>query len=146
MKLPYLALTMFYWFLHVIMALITFLLKKIQHVYTRCIKVLYTPYISRGFYFRESGATREINNAQKIFTPKGSDPDAWMQLAYVHSARARRMILLVYGGSIDFSFIALFDREFNHSRKCRKVLIREKLDSQNIWCIHSTCPIWMKFK
>ena len=28
-------------------------------------KVLYTPYISRGFYFRESGAIREFDNTQK---------------------------------------------------------------------------------
>ena len=37
--------------------------------------LLYTPYILRGFYFREfreSGATREINEG-KIFT---SNPDA----------------------------------------------------------------------
>ena len=39
-------------------------------------------------------------------------------------------------------FIALFDREFNHSRKCLKVLIREKLDSQNIWLIYSTQATW----
>ena len=38
--------------------------------------ILYTPYISRGFYFREfrkSGAIREFNNTENKFT---SDPDA----------------------------------------------------------------------
>ena len=29
------------------------------------LSVLYTPYISRGFYFRESGAIREFNNTRK---------------------------------------------------------------------------------
>ena len=34
------------------------------------------------------------------------------------------------------SMIALLlDREFNHSRKCLEVQIREKLDSRNIWRI-----------
>ena len=34
--------------------------------------VLYTPYISRGFYFREfreSGASREFNNTRKYLPP-----------------------------------------------------------------------------
>ena len=31
--------------------------------------LLYTPYISRGFYFRESGASREFNNTQKYLPP-----------------------------------------------------------------------------
>ena len=33
---------------------------------------------------------------------------------------------------------ALLDREFNHSRKCLEVPIREKLDSRNIWRIQYT--------
>ena len=32
-------------------------------------------------------------------------------------------------------YIALLDHEFNHSRKCLKVPIREKLDLRNIWRI-----------
>ena len=36
------------------------------------LKLLYTPYISRGFYFREfreSGASREFNNMRKYLPP-----------------------------------------------------------------------------
>ena len=39
----------------------------IQSIYE--MKILYTPYISRGFYFREfreSGAIREFNNTRKL--------------------------------------------------------------------------------
>ena len=39
---------------------------------TGCTKLLYTPYISRGFYFREfreSGASREFNNTRKYLPP-----------------------------------------------------------------------------
>ena len=53
--------------------------------------LLNTPYISRGFYFRESGATREINNARKNIY-------LWsrrMNATCIHSARTRRLILLV---------------------------------------------------
>ena len=45
-------------------------------------QLLYTPYISRGFYFREfreSGAISRIYQHAKIFT---SDPVAWMRLVY----------------------------------------------------------------
>ena len=46
-------------------------------------KVLYMPYISRGFYFREfreSGATLKINNAQKNIYLRSRHMNA--QLAY----------------------------------------------------------------
>ena len=36
------------------------------------LQILYTPYISRGFYFREfreSGASREFNNTRKYLPP-----------------------------------------------------------------------------
>ena len=71
-------------------------------------KILYTPYISRGFYFREfreSGASREFNNTQNIY---------------------------LRSGRMNAACVLLLDREFNHSRKCLEVPIREKLDSRNI--------------
>ena len=77
--------------------------------------ILYTPYISRGFYFREfreSGATREFINTRKYLPP-----------------------IPTHECDLCTQYIALLDRELNHSRKCLKVLIREKLDSRNIWRI-----------
>ena len=77
--------------------------------------VLYTPYISRGFYFREfreSGAIREFINTRKYLPP-----------------------IPTHECDLCTQYIALLDREFNHSRKCLRVPIREKLDSQNIWRI-----------
>ena len=78
-------------------------------------KLLYTPYISRGFYFREfreSGAIREFINTRKYLPP-----------------------IPTHECDLCTQYIALLDREFNHSRKCLKVPIREKLDSRNIWHI-----------
>ena len=78
-------------------------------------KILYTPYISRGFYFREfreSGAIREFINTRKYLPP-----------------------IPTHEWDLCTQYIALLDRELNHSRKCLKVLIREKLDSRNIWHI-----------
>ena len=69
--------------------------------------VLYTPYISRGFYFREfreSGAIREFINTRKYLPP-----------------------IPTHECDLCTQYIALLDREFNHSRKCLKVPIREKL-------------------
>ena len=77
--------------------------------------LLYTPYISRGFYFREfreSGAIRELINTRKYLPP-----------------------IPTHECDLCTQYIALLDREFNHSRKCLKVPIREKLDSRNIWRI-----------
>ena len=77
--------------------------------------LLYTPYISRGFYFREfreSGAIREFINTRKYLPP-----------------------IPMHECDLCTQYIALLDREFNHSRKCLKVPIREKLDSRNIWRI-----------
>ena len=69
--------------------------------------LLYTPYISRGFYFREFRESGAIANS---------------------TTRENKFTVL--------SMIALLlDREFNHSRKCLEVQIREKLDSRNIWRI-----------
>ena len=78
-------------------------------------KLLYTPYISRGFYFREfreSGAIREFINTQKYLPP-----------------------IPTHECDLCTQYIALLDREFNHSRKCLKFPIRKKLDSRNIWRI-----------
>ena len=78
-------------------------------------QILYTPYISRGFYFREfrkSGAIREFINTRKYLPP-----------------------IPTHECDLCTQYIALLDREFNHSRKCLKVPIREKLDSRNIWRI-----------
>ena len=70
-------------------------------------RLLYTPYISRGFYFREFRESGAIANS---------------------TTRENKFTVL--------SMIAfLLDREFNHSRKCLEVQIREKLDSRNIWRI-----------
>ena len=33
------------------------------------LSILYTPYISQGVYFRESGAIRKFNNTQKYLSP-----------------------------------------------------------------------------
>ena len=77
--------------------------------------ILYTPYISRSFYFREfreSGAIREFINTRKYLPP-----------------------IPTHECDLCTQYIALLDREFNHSRKCLKVPIREKLDSRNIWRI-----------
>ena len=49
--------------------------------------ILYTPYISRGFYFREfreSGAIREFNNTQKVYLPSrrmNATPGMWLVYA-----------------------------------------------------------------
>ena len=78
----------------------------------------YTPYISRGFYFREfreSGAIHEFINTRKYLPP-----------------------IPTHECDLCTQYIALLDREFNHSRKCLKVPIREKLDSRNIWRIQYT--------
>ena len=83
------------------------------------IHLLYTPYISRGFYFREfreSGAIREFINTRKYLPP-----------------------IPTHECDLCTQYIALLDREFNHSRKCLKVPIREKLDSRNIWRIQYSC-------
>ena len=77
--------------------------------------LLYTPYISRSFYFREfreSGAIRKFINTRKYLPP-----------------------IPTHECDLCTQYIALLDREFNHSRKCLKVPIREKLDSRNIWRI-----------
>ena len=68
--------------------------KGILTLYTYMYVILYTPYILRGFYFcefRESGATREINNARKNIYFRSR----CMNVTCIHSARARRIILLV---------------------------------------------------
>ena len=68
-----------------------------------------------GFYFREfreSGAIREFINTQKYLPP-----------------------IPTHECDLCTQYIALLDREFNHSRKCLKVPIHEKLDSRNIWRI-----------
>ena len=68
-------------------------------------EILYTPYISRGFYFREfreSGAIRELINTRKYLPP-----------------------IPTHECDLCTQYIALLDREFNHSRKCLKVPIRE---------------------
>ena len=78
-------------------------------------QLLYTPYISRGFYFREfreSGAICEFINTRKYLPP-----------------------IPTHECDLCTQYIALVDREFNHSRKCLKVPIHEKLDSRNIWRI-----------
>ena len=72
-------------------------------------------HISRGFYFREfreSGAIREFINTQKYLPP-----------------------IRTHECDLCTQYVALLDRELNHSRKCLKILIREKLDSRNIWRI-----------
>ena len=84
-------------------------------VFIKFCMILYMPYISRGFYFREfreSGAIREFINTQKYLPP-----------------------IPTHECDLCTQYIALLDREFNHSRKCLKVPIREKLDSRNIWRI-----------
>ena len=63
-----------------------------------CFEILYTPYISRGFYFREfreSGAIREFINTRKYLPP-----------------------IPTHECDLCTQYIALLDREFNHSRKC----------------------------
>ena len=88
-------------------------------------KLLYTPYISRGFYFhefRESGAIREFINTRKYLPP-----------------------IPTHECDLCTQYIALLDREFNHSRKCLKVPIREKLDSRNICRIQYTIE-FIKYK
>ena len=70
-------------------------------------KLLYTPYISRGFYFREFRESVLFANSTTRKNKLTSDP----------------------------SIALLLDREFTHSRKCLEVRIREKLDSRNIWRI-----------
>ena len=67
--------------------------------------ILYTPYISRGFYFREFRESVLFANSTTRENKLTSDP----------------------------SIALLLDREFTHSRKCLEVPIREKLDSRNIW-------------
>ena len=96
-------------------------------------------YILRGSYFREfceSGVIREFNNTRKYLPP--IRPDAWMWLVYAilviqYTVHMQRRIAT-------FAFwkwviAPLLDREFNHSRKCLEVPIREKLDSQNVLLI-----------
>ena len=109
--------------------------------------LLYTPYISQGFYFREfreSGAIHKFNNTQKYLPP--IRPDAWRRLVYailvvqysVHvQGRISNFCLLKMSDMILISpsTALLLDRESNHLRKCLEVPIREKLDSQNIWRI-----------
>ena len=70
-------------------------------------ELLYTPYISRGFYFREFRESVLFANSTTRENKLTSDP----------------------------SIALLLDREFGHSRKCLEVQIREKLDSRNIWRI-----------
>ena len=70
--------------------------------------VLYTPYISRGFYFREFrelGAIRELINTRKYLPP-----------------------IPTHECDLCTQYFALLDREFNHSWTCIQVPIREKLD------------------
>ena len=88
--------------------------------------VLYTPYISRGFYFRkfrESGAICEFINTQKYLPP-----------------------IPTHECDLCTQYIALLDREFNHLRKCLKFPIREKLDSQNIWRIQYILSLIIQYK
>ena len=73
----------------------------------KVIQLLYTPYISRGFYFREFRESVLFANSTTRENKLTSDP----------------------------SIALLLDREFTHSRKCLEVPIREKLDSRNIWRI-----------
>ena len=72
--------------------------------------------------FRESGATRKINNARNnIYMYLRSRR---MNATCIHiqcTCMAHDTTSLI----LTSPFIALFDREFNHSRKCLKVLIRE---------------------
>ena len=88
--------------------------------------VLYTPYILWGFYFcefRESGATREINKARKNIYLRSRR----MNATCIHSARARRMILLVLYWLLR-SLLSLI----------ANLTTRENVlssDSQNIWRI-----------
>ena len=101
---------------------------------------LYTVYaiyfVGPGFYFREfreSGAICEFNSTQKYLPP--IRPDAWMWLVY--AILVVQYTVHVQGRIATFAFwkwviALLLDREFNHSRKCLEVPIREKLDSQNI--------------
>ena len=96
---------------------------------------VYAIYFARVLFSRNFASRvllAKLTTREKIFT---SDPDAWMQLAYtvhVHGAWYYITSLILTS-----PFIALFDRELNHSQECLKVLIREKLDSQNIWHIYS---------
>ena len=88
--------------------------ENLSKIFFSEILVLYAIYFAGFLFSRISrvGCYSRIYQHAKIFT---SDPDAWMRLVY--------------------EYIALLDREFNHSRKCLKVPIREKLDSRNIWRI-----------
>ena len=69
--------------------------------------ILYTPYISRGFYFREfceSGATREINNARKNIYLQSRRMNATCTQCTCKAHDTTSLILIS-------PFIALFDRE-----------------------------------
>ena len=108
--------------------------------------LLYTPYISRVFYFREfckSGSIRKFNNTRKYLPP--IRPDAWMRFVYailllVVQCKCKTGSLILPSENewmilISLSIALLPDREFYHSWKCLEFPIREKLDSQNIWRI-----------
>ena len=71
-----------------------------------------TDYCIRHIFRGESGAIREFINTRKYLPP-----------------------IPTHECDLCTQYIALLDREFNHSRKCLKVPIREKLDSRNIWRI-----------
>ena len=87
---------------------------------------VYAIYFAGFLFSRISwvGCYSRIYQHAKIFT---SDPDAWMR-KYLPPIPTHECDLCT-------QYIALLDREFNHSRKCLKVPIREKLDSRNIWRI-----------
>ena len=100
--------------------------------------LLYTPYISRGFYFhkfRESGAIREFNNTQKLIYLRSRRKNATCVYAILYTVHVQ-MSEWYWFLWWPLSMIALLlDREFNHSWKCLEVQFREKFDSRNIWHI-----------
>ena len=93
--------------------------------------ILYTPYISRGFYFHEFRASRVLfANSQHT---KISLPPIPTQQCDLSVRNTRIVQYTVHVQMSDWywflrppSMIALLlDREFNHSRKCVEGLIRE---------------------
>ena len=138
----------FYTYLHTKAFFSASLSQPVRLPYTThsaCTEILYTPYISRGFYFREcreSGANRDLCTTRKNIYLRSRRMNATCvhntsstvhvqgRIANFALSSKNEWMILIFP-----SIALLLDREFNHSQKCLEVPIPEKLDSRNIWCI-----------
>ena len=97
--------------------------------------LLYTPYSLWGFYFREFQHFQQLAKINLPPIPTQEYDLCTYAILVVHYTVHVQMCEWYWFLRPPSMIALLLDREFNHSRKCLEVAIREKLDSRNIWRI-----------